>query len=53
MLQNPASDRLTLDGQYEGHHVSAKMTRVDMADPIKYPLVNKGLHWINPYIDNQ
>lgn len=52
-LQNPDPNRLTLDGQYEGHHVNAKMTRVDMTDPAKYPLVNKGLHWINPYIDNR
>lgn len=49
----PNAQQMTLDGQLDGHEISAKMDRIDMSDPATYPLVNKGLHWINPYIDNR
>ena len=49
----PQSDRMSLEGQLEGHPITAKMNRVDLSDPAKYPLANKGLHWINPIIDNR
>jgi len=52
-LQFPNPNQMTFDGQLDGHQISAKMDRVDMADPEKYPLMNKGLHWVNPFIDNR
>ena len=52
-LDYPTPDRALLRGQVEGHQVSATMSRVDMSDPGKFPLLNKGLQWVNPSIDNQ
>jgi hypothetical protein len=50
---DPQSERMTLEGQVEGHPITVKMNRVDISNPDKYPLANKGLHWVNPNIDNR
>ena len=50
---DPQSNRMKLEGQLEGHPITMKMSRVDISNPDKYPLANKGLHWVNPYIDNR
>ena len=50
---DPQSDRMNLEGQLEGHPITVKVTRVDISNPDKYPLANKGLHWVNPNIDNR
>lgn len=50
---DPQSDRMNLEGHLEGHPITAKMNRLDISNPDKYPLANKGLHWVNPYIDNR
>jgi uncharacterized membrane protein YphA (DoxX/SURF4 family) len=50
---DPQSDRMSIEGQLEGHFITAKMNRLDLSSPAKYPLANKGLHWINPIIDNR
>jgi uncharacterized membrane protein YphA (DoxX/SURF4 family) len=52
-VDNPSSEHMTLEGQVEGRHVSVKLDRTDISDPNRYPLANKGLHWVNPYIDNR
>lgn len=52
-LDYSTTNQMTLVGQVDGHPIDAKLTRVDMSDPRKYPLMNKGLHWVNPYIDNR
>jgi uncharacterized membrane protein YphA (DoxX/SURF4 family) len=49
----PKPDQMVLEGQVEGHRVNARMNRTDLADQQKFPLLNKGLHWVNPYIDNR
>jgi uncharacterized membrane protein YphA (DoxX/SURF4 family) len=52
-FQYPDNNHMTIQGQIRGHQVMTRMDRVDMSDPEKYPLVNKGFHWVNPYIDNR
>jgi hypothetical protein len=52
-VENPQSDRLTLAGQFGAHQVTANLNRVDLSDPTKFYLVNKGFHWVNPYVDNR
>ena len=48
-LNNPGPDRMTLDGRFEGHHVSATLSRNDLSDPKKFLLLNRGIHWVTPY----
>ena len=52
-LEYPTADQMSIDGQVEGHRVTARMNRVDTTDKDKFPLMNKGLNWVNPYIDNR
>jgi uncharacterized membrane protein YphA (DoxX/SURF4 family) len=42
-------DRMTLDGQIQGHHVNAELKRVDLSDPNQFLLVNRGIHWVNQF----
>ena len=46
----PASDRMLLEGELNGQRVSAKLTRVDLSDPVEFVLINRGLHWVNQYM---
>jgi hypothetical protein len=52
-LDYSTPSQMTLNGRFESHQLSAKLDRIDMSDPKKYPLMNKGFHWVNPYIDNR
>ncbi len=40
------SDRVTLEGELGGNHVNANLTRVDLSDPAKFLLINRGVHWV-------
>ena len=53
LLLDPQSDQMSLEGHFDGHPISAKMIRVDLSNPDKYPLINQGLRWVNPHIDNR
>jgi uncharacterized membrane protein YphA (DoxX/SURF4 family) len=46
-------DRLILDGRFGEHTVNATLTRVDMSDPVKFLLLNRGMHWVNQYPNNR
>jgi len=46
----PQPDRLTLDGELNGHKISAKLSRMDTSDPINFALTTRGFHWINQYM---
>jgi len=48
-FDNPDPDRMTLDGNFEGHHITANLHREDLSDPNKFLLINRGLHWVNAY----
>ncbi len=52
-LQFPKPQEMKMAGQVDGHPVVITMERVDISDPEKFPLMNKGLHWVNPAIDNR
>ncbi len=49
----PDENSMTLNGQFGGHGVNAKLDRVDLSDPEKFPLTNRGFHWVNPFVNNQ
>jgi uncharacterized membrane protein YphA (DoxX/SURF4 family) len=53
LFLHPQSDQLYLDGQLDGHAITAKMRRVDFTDESRFPLLNKGLHWVNPTVDDR
>ena len=44
---------MTLDGHFGSNHVSAKLDRVDMSDPVKFLLLNRGFHWVTDYPHNR
>ena len=43
-------DVLSIQGEVDGHDVSATMSRVDLSDPINFALTNRGFHWVNQYM---
>ena len=45
--QNPEPNTMLLDGELSGHQISAKLTRVDLSDPVNFALTNRGFHWVN------
>jgi hypothetical protein len=52
-VDNSQPDRVTLDGKYEGRHVNATLQRVDLSDPQKFLLLNRGVHWVTDYPHNR
>ena len=49
----PQSDRITLEGQLDGKHVTAELQRVNLSDPDSFLLINRGVHWVNQYAHNR
>jgi hypothetical protein len=50
VFQRPASDRLVLDGDMDGHKVQMQL---QLFDRKKFLLVNRGFHWIQEYPFNR
>jgi uncharacterized membrane protein YphA (DoxX/SURF4 family) len=48
--QNPQPNTMLLDGELSGHQISAKLTRIDLSDPVNFALMNRGFHWVNQYM---
>jgi hypothetical protein len=48
--QNPQPDTMLLDGEVNGHQFTAKLSRIDLSDPVNFALTNRGFHWINQYM---
>jgi len=46
-------DQMKLEGRFGQNHVHADLQRVDMSDPVKFLLINRGMHWINQYPQNR
>jgi uncharacterized membrane protein YphA (DoxX/SURF4 family) len=49
----PAPDRMTLEGQFGGRHISAELQRVNLSDPERFLLLNRGVHWVNQFPQNR
>lgn len=47
---NPEPDRLILNGEVNGHQISAKLSRMDLNDPLNFALTTRGFHWVNQYM---
>ena len=46
-------DRMILQGDFGPHQVRATLNRIDLSDPERFLLVNRGFHWVNPYVNNR
>jgi hypothetical protein len=46
-------NQLTLEGQFEGQQLSLNLKRVDLSDPNKFLLLNRGVHWVNDHANNR
>jgi hypothetical protein len=49
-FQQPARERLILDGDMDGHRVRM---RLQLLDRNRFLLVNRGFHWIQEYLFNR
>ena len=49
----PQPDRMTLTGQFGGQHVTAELKRIDLRDPERFLLINRGVHWVNQFPQNR
>ena len=49
----PDPNHMTLVGIIGGRPATLKLTRVDMSDPVKFLLINRGMHWVNAYPHNR
>jgi uncharacterized membrane protein YphA (DoxX/SURF4 family) len=47
------SDHMTLQGNLGERPVSVKLSRMNLSDPSKFLLTNRGFHWINPFVQNR
>ena len=46
-------DKITLQGRWGQQPLTAKLDRVDMSDPEKFLLINRGMHWVTPFPHNR
>lgn len=46
-VEKPKPDQMVLEAKIAGHRVEAQLRRVDLSDPTKFLLTNRGFHWIN------
>ncbi len=47
-LEPSGNDRIVMQGQANGHLVSATLHRVDLSNPTRFLLYNRGFHWVTP-----
>ena len=41
---------MTLSGKsFDGRQIDAQLSRVDLNDPKKFLLLNRGVHWVNSF----
>jgi len=46
-IESIQPDQMVVAAQIAGHGVEAKLRRMDLSDPTKFLLINRGFHWIN------
>jgi hypothetical protein len=52
-FEDSSPDRMTVEGEVDGQFIQANLIRVDLSDPSRFLLTNRGLHWINAYPDQR
>jgi hypothetical protein len=50
---NSQANRMSIDGVFGGKHLTADLQRVDMSDPDRFLLINRGVHWVNQFPNNR
>ncbi len=45
--QDPRPGELILTGELDGHRMQVKLRRLDLSDPSRFLLMNRGFHWVN------
>jgi hypothetical protein len=43
-------DSMVLQGTLNRHAVVARLSRVDLSDPVNFALTNRGFHWVTQYM---
>ncbi len=46
-------DNVKIEGDLSGNHIVAEAQRENLADPEKYMLINRGVHWVTDYPHNR
>jgi len=48
-IDSSQPDRMTLTGQLDDRPLVVHLRRMDLSDPNKFLLINRGFHWVNPF----
>ncbi|MGC2109376.1 MAG: hypothetical protein WA655_07650 [Candidatus Korobacteraceae bacterium] len=52
--ENSDADRMALTGSwFDGHQINADLKRMDLKDPEKFRLMDRGFHWVTDYPHNR
>jgi len=46
-LDRSQPDRITMTGGVDGRPLTVRLRKLDMSDPNKFLLINRGFHWVN------
>jgi hypothetical protein len=46
-------DRMILQGGFGSHQMKAILDRINLSDQDRFLLVNRGYHWVNPFVNNR
>ncbi|MGA2687522.1 MAG: hypothetical protein ABSE85_05565 [Candidatus Korobacteraceae bacterium] len=49
----PDANHMTLVGKIGGHPATLKLTRENLSDPVKFLLLNRGMHWVTDFAHNR
>jgi hypothetical protein len=44
---------MVLEGKIGGHPATLKLRREDLSDPVKFLLLNRGMHWVTDFPHNR
>jgi len=47
------ANHMVLVGKIGGHPATLKLTREDLSDPVKFLLLNRGMHWVTDFPHNR
>lgn len=52
-FERPDPNVINIDGQAGGQRIQATLRRVDLSDPERFLLLNRGFHWVDPTLLNR